>query len=110
MDVQERVKGALGAEQIHLEEDGGDVPSVKVSGLKGQGLDTLVETLGVLAEVRDLRANVDGRGEGWVLESRVEKGRGWVRGSKEDSATFRLTVLWPFVAWYDEIGTALRSL
>ncbi|KAH8079045.1 hypothetical protein HD553DRAFT_329996 [Filobasidium floriforme] len=72
----ERVKGALGAEQIHLEEDGGDVPSVKVSGLKGQGLDTLVETLGVLAEVRDLRASVEGRGEGWVLESRVERGRG----------------------------------
>jgi translation initiation factor IF-2 len=66
----------LGAEQIHLEEDGGDVPSVKVSGLKGQGLDTLVETLGVLAEVRDLRASVEGRGEGWVLESRVERGRG----------------------------------
>jgi translation initiation factor IF-2 len=47
-----------------------------VSGLKGQGLDTLVETLGVLAEVRDLRASVEGRGEGWVLESRVERGRG----------------------------------
>jgi translation initiation factor IF-2 len=52
------------------------VPSVRVSGLKRTGLDTLVETLSTVAEVRDLRASVDSKAEGYVLESRVEKGRG----------------------------------
>lgn len=40
------------------------------------GLDDLVETLSTLAEIRDLRARQDGQAEGFVLESRVDKGRG----------------------------------
>ncbi|WWC60108.1 translation initiation factor IF-2 [Kwoniella dejecticola CBS 10117] len=71
-----KVKSALGAEGIHLEEDGGDVPSVKVSGLAKMGLDDLVETLSTLAEIRDLRARKEGKAEGYVLESRVDRGRG----------------------------------
>jgi translation initiation factor IF-2 len=70
------VKSALGAEGILLEEDGGDIPSVRVSGLAKTGLDDLVETLSTLAEIRDLRARQDGKAEGYVLESRVDKGRG----------------------------------
>ncbi|WRT65515.1 translation initiation factor IF-2 [Kwoniella shivajii] len=72
----DRVKSALGAEGIHLEEDGGDVPSVRVSGLAKLGLDGLVETLSTLAEIRDLRARKEGKAEGYVLESRVDRGRG----------------------------------
>lgn len=72
----ERVKSELGAEGVLLEEDGGDVPAVRVSGLTGQGLDELAETLSTLAELRELRARQDGQAEGWVLESNVDKGRG----------------------------------
>ncbi|WWC87684.1 translation initiation factor IF-2 [Kwoniella dendrophila CBS 6074] len=72
----DKVKSALGSEGIHLEEDGGDIPSVKVSGLNKLGLDDLVETLSTLAEIRDLRARNKGKAEGYVLESRVDKGRG----------------------------------
>jgi translation initiation factor IF-2 len=75
-DSQAKVKSALGAEGILLEEDGGEVPSVRVSGLAKLGLDDLVETLATLAEIRDLRARKDGKAEGFVLESRVDKGRG----------------------------------
>ena len=71
-----RVKNALMVEGVYLEEDGGDVPAVQVSGLKGIGLDDLVETLATVAEVRDLRASRTSKAEGFVLESRVEKGRG----------------------------------
>lgn len=59
-----------------LEEDGGDIPSVRVSGLKGLGLDKLVETLSTLAEIRELRARKEGKAEGYVLESRVDRGQG----------------------------------
>ena len=70
------MKAALGSEGIHLEEYGGDVPSVQVSGLEKLGLDDLVETLSTLAELRDLRARQDGKAEGYVLESNVDRGRG----------------------------------
>ncbi|KAL1410235.1 translation initiation factor IF-2 [Vanrija albida] len=74
----ERVKSNLGAEGVILEEDGGDVPAVRVSGLARIGLDDLVETLSTLAEIRDLRARVDGKAEGFVIESHVDKGLGIV--------------------------------
>lgn len=62
---------------ITVEELGGDIPCVEVSGLTGQGLDTLVETLSAVAEFKELKAEREGvRAEGRVIESRVEKGRG----------------------------------
>lgn len=59
-----------------LEEDGGEIPSVRVSGLKGEGLDKLVETLSAHAEVAGLSARKDGKVEGYVLESKVDRGQG----------------------------------
>lgn len=74
----EKVKSELGAEGIYLEEDEGDVQSVRVSGLNRIGLDNLVETLSTLAELRDLRGRTTGKAEGWVLESNIDKGAGRV--------------------------------
>mgnify|MGYP002718888059 CR=1 FL=1 len=74
----ERVRSELLTENVYLEEDGGDVQSVKVSGLSRIGLDDLVETLSTLAELRELRARRDGKAEGWVLESNIDRGIGRV--------------------------------
>lgn len=74
--VQETVEKALMAEGIQLESYGGDIPAVYVSGLTGQGLPELVETLSALAEMQDLRAEQDGFAYGEILESRVQKGLG----------------------------------
>lgn len=90
---QSKVKAALGSEGIHLEEDGGDIPSVQVSGLEKLGLDDLVETLSTLAELRDLRARQDGKAEGYVLESNVDRGRGSIISSTNfDPADFSRNV------------------
>ncbi|KAG6874270.1 hypothetical protein C0995_001495 [Termitomyces sp. Mi166 len=70
------VKKALLAENIQLETFGGDIPSVEVSGLTGLGLPTLVETLSAIAEMQDLRAEREGPVQGYVLESKVQKGLG----------------------------------
>ncbi|KAJ7273194.1 hypothetical protein C8J57DRAFT_1063743 [Mycena rebaudengoi] len=67
---------ALLVENIHLEDMGGDTPSVQVSGLTGKGLPELVETLSLMAEILDLRAEPDGVVFGYVLESKVVKGLG----------------------------------
>ncbi|TFY80720.1 hypothetical protein EWM64_g3293 [Hericium alpestre] len=72
----EKVHHSLLVEDVHLEAIGGDIPSVEVSGLTGQGLDQLVETISAVAEMQDLRAERDGNVEGHVLESKVQKGLG----------------------------------
>ena len=72
----ERVKRELLSRGIELEDVGGEIPCVEVSGRTGDGLDLLEETLATLAELAELRAEREGSAEGYVLESRVEKGRG----------------------------------
>ena len=71
------MENALLAEGIQLETFGGDIPCVHVSGLTGRGLDQLVETISVVAEMQDLRAEREGVLHGYVLESKVQKGIGY---------------------------------
>ncbi|KAF7353613.1 Translation initiation factor IF-2 [Mycena venus] len=73
---------ALLVEDIHLEEFGGDIPSVEVSGLTGKGLPDLVETISLISEIQDLRAEPEGNVFGYVLESKVVKGLGGVHHAK----------------------------
>ncbi|KAG8836202.1 hypothetical protein FRC18_011700 [Serendipita sp. 400] len=70
------VKQMLLAEGVQLEEFGGDVPAIEVSGLTGQGLDNLMETVSLVSELMDLRAEPKGTAIGHVLESKNEKGFG----------------------------------
>ncbi|EAU88331.2 translation initiation factor IF-2 [Coprinopsis cinerea okayama7 len=74
----EAVEKALMAEGIQLESYGGDIPAVHVSGLTGQGLPDLIETLSALAEMQDLRAEDSGLAYGEILESKVQQGLGTV--------------------------------
>ncbi|KAK4687072.1 translation initiation factor IF-2, partial [Tremellales sp. Uapishka_1] len=111
-----KVKSALGAEGILLEEDGGDIPSVRVSGLTKLGLDDLVETLSTVAELRDLKARQEGKAEGYVLESRVDKGRGNVatvlvsRGTLRTGASIVAGHTWCRVRqMQDDKGRSIKS-
>lgn len=70
------IQKALLAEGLQLETFGGEIPSVEVSGLTGQGLDQLVETISTVAEISDLRAERTGNVFGYVLESKVLRGLG----------------------------------
>ncbi|GAA5896379.1 hypothetical protein JCM6882_000999 [Rhodosporidiobolus microsporus] len=71
-----KVKQGLMAAGVEIEDFGGDVPCVEVSSLTGKGMPELLETVSAIAEVRELKASREGRVEGRVIESRVEKGRG----------------------------------
>lgn len=73
---QDNVKNMLLAEGLDLDTHGGDVPVVEVSGLNGKGLDNLMETISLLSELRELRAEKTGSAVGFVLESKVVKGQG----------------------------------
>ncbi len=73
-----RVKQSLMEYELVGEEFGGAVPIVEVSAKTGQGVDDLLETLALQAEVLELRAPVEGKAMGAVLEARIDKGRGTV--------------------------------
>jgi translation initiation factor IF-2 len=72
----ERVKNDLGKHNVIPEEWGGDVMFVNVSAKTGEGIDKLLESVLLQAEVLDLKAPVSGAAVGVVLESSIEKGRG----------------------------------
>jgi translation initiation factor IF-2 len=63
-------------EGIELEVFKGEVPCVEVSGVTGQGLDELVETISATAEIMEIRAEAEGKAHGYVIESKVQKGLG----------------------------------
>ncbi|KAF8950968.1 hypothetical protein BGZ52_000963, partial [Haplosporangium bisporale] len=74
----EKAKQALLKYGITVEDLGGETQCVEVSGLTGKNLDKLEEAILTLAEVLDLRAEVQMNGEGHIIESQIEKGRGSV--------------------------------
>lgn len=72
----ERVKNELVQQQVIPEEWGGETIFVPVSAKTGQGIDELLESILLQAEVLDLKAIVDCPASGLVVESRLDKGRG----------------------------------
>ncbi|KAJ8764931.1 hypothetical protein K2173_010396 [Erythroxylum novogranatense] len=72
----ERVKVQLVSEGLQLEEMGGDVQVVEISAVEKTGLDNLEEALLLQAEMMDLKARVDGPAQAYVVEARIDKGRG----------------------------------
>ena len=72
----DNVKQGLVKLEVVPEEWGGDVQFVPVSAKTGDGIDTLLEAISVQAEVMELKATVDSRATGVVIESALDKGRG----------------------------------
>ncbi|KAJ3563582.1 hypothetical protein NPX13_g8146 [Xylaria arbuscula] len=66
------VKHDLATAGVEIEDFGGDVQVVCVSGKTGQGMDDLEENILTLSEILDHRAEPDGAAEGWVLESSLK--------------------------------------
>lgn len=72
----ERVKEELTKYGMVCEEWGGDVICVPVSAKTGEGIDELLENILLVAETSELKANLDCRAKGTVVEARLDKGRG----------------------------------
>ena len=72
----DRVKNELSAHDVIPEDWGGDVPFIPVSAKTGDGIDALLEAVLLQAEVLELKAHFVGPGQGVVVESRLDKGRG----------------------------------
>lgn len=74
----DRVKNELAQRDVIPEDWGGDVQFVHVSAKTGQGIDELLEAVLLQAEVLELTAVPSAPGQGVVVESRLDKGRGSV--------------------------------
>ena len=72
----DNIKQELTKYDLVPEEWGGDVICVPVSALKKQGIDKLLESVLVVAEMKDLKANPNRRAKGIVIEAKLDKGRG----------------------------------
>ena len=72
----ERVLQELTQQEVVPEEWGGETMVVKVSAKSGEGIDNLLETLMLQAEVLELTAPEAGPACGVIVESRLDKGRG----------------------------------
>ncbi len=72
----DRVKQELTEFDMVPEEWGGDTMFVPVSALKGDGIDDLLESVKLQAEMMELRAEPKGKAEGVIIESKIEAGRG----------------------------------
>ena len=70
------IKAELTKYDVISEDLGGDIPVVEVSAIKGDGVDDLLETLSLVAEIEELKANFNTEASGYIVESRMEVGRG----------------------------------
>ena len=72
----DRVKQQLQKQGLTPEDWGGDIICCPVSGLTGEGVDSLLENILVQAEVLELLANPKRRANGFVIESELQQGLG----------------------------------
>jgi len=73
-----KIYGELSQQGLIPEEYGGDVPVVKTSAHSGRGIPDLLETLEVVAELHELKANPNKPATGTCLEASLSEGRGVV--------------------------------
>ncbi len=85
----ERVKQELVAEGVVPEDWGGDAMFVEVSSKSGQGIDQLLESILLQAELMELKAPRNCNAKGLVIEARLDKGKGPVATVLIQSGTMK---------------------
>ncbi|GMI10581.1 hypothetical protein TrRE_jg7517 [Triparma retinervis] len=81
VDVDEalqRIGLELGVEGLEVESQGGDVQILPVSGITGEGVDSLIESMVLQSEMMELKADPEAAGEAVVIDARLDKGLGVV--------------------------------
>ncbi|MCX7185097.1 MAG: translation initiation factor IF-2 [Nitrosospira sp.] len=85
----ERIRQELVAQGVVPEDWGGDTMFIEVSAKTGQGIDALLESVLLQAEVLELKAAKEAPARGIVIESRLDKGRGPVATILVQSGTLK---------------------
>ncbi|MDH5481130.1 MAG: translation initiation factor IF-2, partial [Nitrosomonas sp.] len=112
----ERIRQELVAHEVVPEDWGGDTMFIEVSAKTGQGIDTLLESILLQAELLELKAPTKTAAKGVVIESRLDKGRGPVATILVQSGTLKRgdvllagAVFGKVRAMNDENGKAIKQ-
>ncbi|WP_437792413.1 translation initiation factor IF-2 [Sorangium sp. So ce693] len=112
----DKIKRDLAALGLQPEEWGGETMFCSVSAKMGQGIEQLLESVLLLAEVQDLRANPKKRASGTVIEALLDRGRGPVARVMVQDGTLRTgDILLAGAAWgkvramTDELGRSVAE-
>jgi translation initiation factor IF-2 len=111
-----RVRTELTEHDVITEELGGDVPSVQISALTGEGVDDLLEVIDLIAQLEEFKANPATDASGVVVEAQVERGKGAVASVIVQRGTLKIgdafvagAVSGRVRALMDESGSQIRS-
>ncbi len=86
----DRVKQQLAEHDVLVEEWGGDTICVPISAKTGLGLDKLIDAILLVAEMQDLRANLDTVATGVVIEAYLDKNRGAIANILVQNGTLKV--------------------
>ncbi len=112
----DRVKQQLTEHNLVVEEYGGDVIAVPVSAARGDGIDDLLESINLVAEVAELKANPDRAASAVVIEAELDAGRGPIATILVQAGTLRQgdavvvgETSGKIKAMFDDKGTRVKS-
>ncbi len=112
----DRVKQELIEHELVPEEWGGDTMVVPVSALTGMGIDDLLDSVNLVAEMQELKANPDRAAKGTIIEAKLDKGKGPVASIIVQTGTLRTgdnilsgTTMGRVRAMFDDKGKPVKS-
>ena len=112
----DRVKQELLEHNLVTEEWGGDTIIVPVSAKTGMGIDDLLDSVNLVAEMQELTANPDRAAKGTIIEAKLDKGKGPVASIIVQTGTLRTgdnlisgTTMGRVRAMFDDKGRAVKS-
>jgi translation initiation factor IF-2 len=86
----DKIKDELSQMNILVEDWGGKFQSQEISAINGQGIDVLLEKVLLEAEMLELKANSDRLAVGTIIESSLDKGRGYVTKLLVQNGTLKI--------------------
>lgn len=86
----DQVMSELSNHGLLPEEWGGDTPYIKISALKNEGIDKLLDLIDLIAEIEEYKANPNREARGTVIEAKLDKGRGVVATLIVQSGTLKV--------------------
>jgi translation initiation factor IF-2 len=112
----DRVKQQLTEHNIVVEEYGGDVVSVPVSAIRGDGIRDLLDSINLVAEIQELKANPDRPASAVVVEAELDPSRGPIATVLVQAGTLRQgdavvvgETSGKIKAMFDELGNRVRE-
>ena len=112
----DRVKQELMQHELVPEEWGGETMVVPISAKTGMGIDDLLDSVNLVAEMQELKANPDRQAKGTIIEAKLDKGKGPVASIIVQTGTLKTgdnilsgTTMGRVRAMFDDKGRAVKS-